>query len=284
MSDDLKDLNERSSLNSTDTAEEDSPSGGSSQYVTRRDLRVALIGLAGLIFVMTPVYLYYREETRASNCRANLSAIYKAISLYAAENNDALPPAYMRKPDGTPVLENGRQFTWAALVQPYMTPRRSFRCETASPTEVSTVAHAGGLTQSIQLTYGLYAGLELVPLDYIDAQNTSVLIAETSEDGFNPKPLEGGNDTFLIGYDNGNLLDRVSLKQSARVTRLAFSGDLESGKAEGRHHKGTQAISASGRLMILQPTATRIDRDSEGKIIGRWAIPPRREAEVLYGP
>ena len=260
----------------------DNPEGsGSNQYVTRRDIRVVIIGVAVLFALLTPVYYFFKGETEITLCTRNNEAIGKAIQAYAADNNDQLPPAYERARPGSvdPLLIQGLPYPWASTIQLYFPARASFLCPSADPDEATLCYGRGGKKKPIQLTYGMVLGLEFMPVNRIEEPDQTILIAETANKNvFNPKPLAGGQDGFLIGYDTGNDLSPETLSTATKMTRLAFpgtsSGDF--GSESGRRHRhGIRVLYASGRVGWLLPSGAVVERGMDGRLLAPWRAPRR---------
>ncbi len=254
---------------------------GRGQYVTRKDVRVALIAVGLILLALYPVWLSMRREAQKTICKGNLSAMYKAIQSYAQFNDSLTPPLYVEAEPGVPYVDpKGRVITWATLLQDHMSARHSFKCPSASPEEITRCQHSSDGSKTIELTYGMVAGMGARSLENMNNDIGTVLFAESSNFGasetYDPNPFRGSdgkpipNDGFLIGYDNSN----SEPDDSSRVmTRLAFpkSSIGPFGEdSEGRHDVGIYAISAAGGLTKLRPSSAMIERDKK-KIIGLWS-------------
>lgn len=251
-----------------------------SAYVSGRDVKILAIVLVALIALLTPVYLHYKGESESSQCLANVNAMFKAVGFYTEDNNDRFPPAYVVGPGESPMLFDGKPFTWASLVVDRMNPRRSFRCPSADEEEVAVAAHPSSTKKSVPMTYGMYVAMSAAAINRIVDPSNTILIAETSNHGargtYNPKPfvspdgVESLVDGFLIGYDTGN---QTPAATSEFVTRLAFR-DSKSGpygqKSTSRHSKGIHVLYASGQAGTIQPRAARLRRLGSD-VVGLWA-------------
>ncbi len=254
---------------------------GSSQYFSRKDLKV--IGIAGVIFAALswPIYTYLREESFASQCGRNMKDMAQAMLLYANENDSRFCPAYVRQADGSIYMENGDPYTWASIIRPYMKPRQSNRCPTAEPQEAIITAHPDGKEHQMALTYGLYLPTELRSVEELSALNTPpVMLAETVTGGrldtYDPRPFLAGRDGFLIGFDTGDDTELETVESAKYVTRLAFPGAgtaVKTGdwtKARTRHRKFTSAVLVNGAAHKMTPGDMQIARDQQGRIGGLW--------------
>lgn len=206
-----------------------------SQYVSRRDVRVVAIALVVLAVLLSPVYFVLKENSDAFKCKRYIRAISKAIELYAAENNDRLPPAYVTFDGETPFVENdGGVYTWANLVHPYMPKDMSFKCPKASDEECF-LDHDSQTGELMPVSYGMYLPLGGMPLSSISNPESTILVTETTSlgarDTFNPHPFKDANgnairDGFVVTWDTGNTLTEDPITS---VTRLAYP-DTKPGK------------------------------------------------------
>ncbi|MBS1705968.1 MAG: hypothetical protein JST40_08845 [Armatimonadetes bacterium] len=260
----------------------DRPEGGSpgSSYLSRRDFRVILLGLALIFIAMIPVYLKLREDARSYDCMENIKAAGQAIATYAADNDEHMPPAFEHQGD-KPRLHQGLPVTWATIVYSGMNSRKALFCPTATEAEISYSAGTKGLAR-IPLSFGFYLPMEFRATADLKDPDSTILLAETvngTVDGsFNPKPMEGGNDGYVLGYDTGNDLSRDTVGQANSVTRLAFF-QTENGKfgtkSTSRHGKGIHVVYVSGRAGLLRPVGAKLQRDFSGDIDRPWILPPR---------
>jgi hypothetical protein len=253
-----------------------------SQYISRRDIKVFLIGMGIVALVLSPVYLALRENSDAYICRRNIKGIGNALSLYAADNNDRLPPAYMAPDGSTPLIENGGVYSWAYLASQYMKKDVSFKCPKAKDDECY-LDHDYETGALIQVSYGMYLPMSAMPLSSIPNPDSAILIGETVSlgkmDTYDPHPLTGEDgkptpDGFIIAWDTGNIFD--SDRKVTSVSRLAYPNTKDgnfSGKAS-RHPDGNHYLTVSSRALTLPPSAARVNWDAKRKrITGMWAIP-----------
>lgn len=254
-----------------------------SQYVSRRDVKVSSIGIIILALLLSPVYFVLKDRSDAYICKRNFQSMAKAISLYAAENNERLPPAFVTMDGTTPFVEkDGGLYTWAYLISPYMRTGASFKCPKAD-VEECYMDHDSESGKLIPVSYGMYLPMSSMPISSISDPGASILITETisfgKSDVFNPHPILDVDgkpvaDGFIVTWDTGN---QVSDAKVSAVTRLAYR-DSKSGtfvkSGPTRHPEGNHFLTVAGTAISLPPTAARVDWDSKrNKIIGRWAIP-----------
>lgn len=264
-------------------------SGGSSQLVSKKDVK--WVGLILLVFfaMLGFVYPYLRENAYTAECNKNLRAISGALALYAENNDNRFPPAYVRQADGTPILSEGKVVTWLTVVKDGMTTRQTAVCPSADVKAATDVLNPVDSQKSLLTTYGMYLPIELRTLEEFANPLGSIAFAETSNHGaegtYDPKPFEGPNDGFVIGFDSGNDLRRTTIESAKVITRLAFpgsanllsSGDLST--ALMRHRSSTHAVLVNGSLIKLKPQSMMIQRDALGEIGAPWMVPARAVAE-----
>ncbi len=243
------------------------------------------ISLVVLGLLLSPVYFVLMENRNSYVCKQNIQAISKAISLYAAENNDRLPPVFVTADGITPYVENdGGLYTWAYLIRPYMKASASMRCPKATDDECF-LDHDPETGKLIHVSYGMYLPMSGMPISSVPNPESAVLIAETfslgKQDSFNPFPYKDaeGNpvkDGFAITWDTGNTIPEAG-KTVTSVTRLAYpksKGGVFAKKGASRHPGGNHYITVSGSSYTLPPDAGLVDWDSrQRKIQGRWTIP-----------
>ncbi len=90
---------------------------------------IAMIGLLGAL--LFPVFQKVRDHARRVSCASNLKQISLALTQYAGDNNEALPPGAYAVPGGLTV-------TWRQLVFPYARSVNVFRCPSNPYNEVPT--------------------------------------------------------------------------------------------------------------------------------------------------
>lgn len=251
-----------------------------SAYLSRKDVRVLLIVGSFLVLLMTPIYCVFKAQRDRHVCKQNFGQIFKAIQLYAINNDNRFPPLYVEGAGREPNLfEGDAPYTWMSLVQGGMSARASFLCPSADEEEAINNLHPDADKPPFLSTYGMYRPWSGYNSPMIVNPDTSVLIVETSNNGsgntFDPKPFSHDIDGMAVGWDDDNFKPS---NVSEYVTRLAFP-DSKGGKflneGAARHGDIIHAITTSGRLLYLKPPAARIERLSSkvgaSEIIGRWA-------------
>ncbi len=254
-----------------------------SQYISKKDIKVFLIALILLAVLLSPVYFVLKENSDSYLCKRNMQAISKAIMLYAAENNDRLPPAYVTMDGVTPYVErDGGVYTWANLIHPHMKRDTSLKCPKASE-EDCFLDHDSGTGKLMHVSYGMYLPMGGMAISSISNPESSILVGETSSsttiDAFNPFPIKGPEgqrlrDGFIITWNTGN---RLGSEAISAVSRLAYpntaSGQFKKDGA-ARHPGGNHFITVAGTSVTLPPTAAIVDWDPRRKVIqGKWTVP-----------
>lgn len=254
-----------------------------SSYVSKKDVKTVGIALVVLAIVLSPVYVVLKDQRDAFVCKRNIQAISKAISLYAAENNDRFPPVFVTMDGETPLVEkDGGLYTWAYLVRPYMKADASFVCPKAEKEECY-LDHDAETGKLMPVSYGMYLPMGGLPISSVSNPESAILVAETLSlgalDSYNPNPFldENGKpvkDGFAVTWDTGNTIPTGKV---SAVTRLAYR-DTKNGvfKKDGpsRHPEGNHYITVSGSAVSLKPDQTKVEWDTrQRKIVGRWAIP-----------
>ncbi len=255
-----------------------------SQYMSIKDWRIILIGLAVLSVALYPIYQIGKEKSEKAQCVGNFKAMFTALGLYAKDHDDGLPPAFRANGDGTPSLgETGLIYSWHSDLAPYMNTRASFVCPSAQPDEIITVEDPLDSRKTLKASYGMYLPYSAEKIFNIESPDTTIIIAETSSagagDSYDPLPFknESGEaipDGVAIGFDNDNFFPN---KKSKSVTRLAFrksSTGVFDG-AVGRHNEGVHALTATGELVILKPKEAVLRLNRDGTPLGRWTVPAR---------
>lgn len=251
--------------------------------MSKRDIKVTVIGLAVICLLLSPVYFVLRDRSDAYNCKRNFQSMSKAISLYAAENNDRLPPAFVTMDGKTPLVENdGGIYSWAYLVHPYMRAGTTFRCPKATDEECYW-DHDSQTGKLMAVSYGMYLPMGGLSLSDVPNPEEAILITETNSlaanDTFDPHPILGSDgkavrDGFIVTWDTGN---EFSTSKISSVTRLAFPNTKDGTfhkDGSSKHPDGNHFLTVSGTALSLPPIAAKVEWDAKrGKILGRWAIP-----------
>ena len=251
-----------------------------SAYLSRKDVRVLMIVGFLLVLLMMPIYMVFKAQRDRHLCKQNVGQIFKAIQLYAINNDNRFPPLYVEGPNREPNLFQGNDpFTWMSLVQSGMSARSSFVCPSADEAEMIENLHPDADKPPFQSAYGMYRPWSGYNSPMIVNPDTSVLIVETANNGaantFDPAPFSHGIDGLVVGWNDDNF---QATNVSEYVTRLAFpesKGGKFLNKGPARHGDIIHAVTTSGRLLYLKPPAARIERLSSkvggSEIIGRWA-------------
>lgn len=249
--------------------DEPEESSSRSSYLSKKDFKVLGIVILALGIVSIPIFQYLRKQAMQATCSSNLKAIWSATGVYAALNDDRLPPAYATAVDGGDAYVDAqlRPYTWISLMQPQMSVRASFVCPAADSVEcvVNQSGNVGGVPP--RSSYGMYVGVSASALLTMSQPGSTILIGETASlganDTFDPLPMKNGEgqpirDGFLIGYDN----DPISAdKQTRYATRLAYRGTAKgsfSELSEGRHPGGCHFLFCDGHLETLKAPVARI--------------------------
>ena len=92
-------------------------------YVSKRDLRVLLVGVLVLMGMLYPIYKVLERNSQKARCAQNMKAMSTAIHEYAALHDDRFPPIMRTLSNGSPDLgETGIPYTWASDVAEHMYP------------------------------------------------------------------------------------------------------------------------------------------------------------------
>lgn len=222
----------------------------------------SLFVLGVVIGLSTPIYLSCLARTRLVVSKTNLQFLHQGVLLYAAANDDGLPPVYELAAADTPRLDSQkRPITWATQVMGYIDSSRFRNPKTQRDAQTIitdiTPKNKGG---EALLGYGMTLSLSTGRL-YDVSNRGSVLFAESMSTGksgsLNPLPLKSRQDGFMIGFDDTNLPGGGPTRVSEFATRLAFTRSSESTQIAAMqplHLEGTIAISVDGSLIYLKPS------------------------------
>ncbi len=246
-------------------------------YLSRKDIRILLVAVVLLVVLLTPVVWLAKMSRDKYMCKANLGQMYKAMSLYLIENDNRYPPVYVVGANGEPAElgPKGEPYTWMSVVHENMSTRYSFDCPAAGDDEKVKNLHPAAEKAPFDSSYGLYYPRSTFNSTFLANPATSILVAETSNQGanatFDPQPFKHRYDGMAIGWNDGNF---GASKLSESVTRLAFP-DTKSGafnrKGKGRHGDGILVLYADGRLGYLHPDAAEVQRIGS-EIVGSWSV------------
>ena len=263
-------------------------------HVTKREILIVAVCLIVLALLFYPLFVRFHRKVDSDRCILNITAIKDAIPLYAADNNDRLPPVYMVS-EVAPVpkvFPDGKEFTWVSLIARYMPERASFKCPAA--TDAENVLNAGTLqnqpNEPLASSYGMFGALSAFPLGSIPSPDSTALIGETSSNGANttydPLPFRDPSgkavpDGIVIGFNNTNFTavdsTRQLYQQSKAATRLAFPG-TSTGKYDDlgpvRHDDGLHVLMVDGHLKHFRPPAAIVRHAGKySDPTGLWNVP-----------
>lgn len=238
-----------------------------------------------VILVLIPLYRQLVDIKHTSDCLSNLKEMATAITLYQTDFNSSLPIAYYLQPDGEPIRDEYRRpLCWVHSISGYVRkdPARVFKCP-ADPLSGSTeISHPRRSDQSLRLSYGFFLPLSNQKLESIPNPGATVLIADSVAGGqlgtIDPNPLAGGNDGFVLSFEDG--LFRPT-PQSRFIARLAVwrrdpSGDWVADNLRAFHGKGVNVLHADGHVATRSPTILLIERDARGRPAAPWSLPEPR--------
>lgn len=256
--------------------------GGSSQYVSKKDVRVAIAGVILLGVLAYPIYKLLERNAQRSVCATNMGAISKAILQYAEMHDERFPPIMRTGPNNEPDLgTSGHPYTWASDVSELMSPRASFKCPAATPEEITKVE---GRESTIDLTYGMYEPYGGYLRTIVPSPEQTVLIAETSNLGalgtFDPLPYKNLSgavvpyDGFVVGWNNTNSDPDGSSNMASRLAFPESSGGKFLKTGPTRHNGGIHALNCSGALLPLLKPSDGIIPIKRGLPGGMWEAPP----------
>jgi prepilin-type processing-associated H-X9-DG protein len=268
-----------------DPQEPEGARGSSTQYVSRKDLRVVFIVLAVMALLAWPVYLFMLKGVHKSTCAKNLHKISTAMSSYIQDYDERMPFAYQTAEFGSAEIANkgGYASTWQWALQPYtkadVDDWSYFQCPAADPAENTKIANEEG-TRVVESSYGMLNAYSNVLFSTIASPTSRVVIAETVKNGAlgtsDPLPLSAGgsplvDDGFVIGFDNDPTYPNKATKFA---TRLAFPNTAKNGfdpEGDARHPGGIHFLFLDGHLGMFNASAGRVSPQAGG--YGLWDVP-----------
>ena len=268
-------------------------------HVTKKEVLIIAGSLIILVILFYPVFRRFHRKVDSDRCILNLNAIKDAIPLYAADNNDRLPPVYMvsEVAQVPKVTSNGKEFTWVSLISRYMPTRASFKCPGASDEEnVLNEGMQEGQPPGTPLvsSYGMFGALSAFPIGSIPSPDSTALIADSSSQGANntydPLPFrdpagKAVPDGIVIGFDDTNFTagdsTRVLYQHAKYATRLAFPGSSKGvfdPLGACRHTDGKDdcihMLMVDGHLKRFRAPAAKIHHAGKnGDPAGLWYVP-----------
>ncbi len=258
--------------------------------LTRLEKITLGIVLVVVVLVLIPLYRQIVDIKYTADCLSNLKEMATAITLYQTDFNSALPIAYYAQGNGEPARdEQGLPLCWVHSISGYVRKDldRVFRCP-ADPLRGSTqISHPRKAGQVLRLSYGFYLPLSGQKLESIPNPGATVLIADSVAGGqlgtIDPIPLLGGNDGFVLSFDDA--LFRPT-PQSRFIARLAVwrrdpNGDWIADNLRSFHGKGVNVLHADGHVATRSPAILLIERDSSGKIGTPWSLPEPRGRSLV---
>jgi len=262
--------------------------------LTQLEKLAVAVALIAVVAILVPIYQQLVDIKRTADCLTNLKDIATAINLYQLDYANTLPLAYYANPDGSPQTDAaGRPLTWVLCISSYLRRdlQRVLRCP-ADPTGGSTlITHPRDASTTLRLSYGFYAPLSGVRLEDLPTPGLCVLLADSLAGGqlgsLNPNPLLGGNDGFVLGYDDA--LHKPSAN-SRFIVRLAVwrrqdDGDWTPDNLRSFHGKGVNVLHADGHVGTRARSLLLLQRDAQGKLEPPWTLPePRKQDEAEPNP
>ena len=265
------------------------------QYgLTQLEKLAIAVAVLAVVAILIPIYQQLVDIKRTADCLSNLKDLGTAINLYQLDYGNTLPLAYYANPDGSPQTDAvGRPLTWVLGISSFLRRdlQRALRCP-ADPTGGSTlITHPRDASKTLRLSYGFYAPLSGARLEDLPNPGLSVLIADSLAGGqlgsLNPNPLLGGNDGFVLGYDDALLKPTDNSRYVARlaVWRRREDGDWTLDNLRSFHGKGVNVLHADGHVGTRARGLLILQRDLQGKLEPPWTLPePRKRDEEGANP
>ncbi|MCS6919642.1 MAG: hypothetical protein NZM28_07725 [Fimbriimonadales bacterium] len=257
--------------------------------LTQLEKLAIAVAVIAVLAILIPLYRQLVDIKRTADCQSNLKDIATAINLYQLDYANTLPLAYYANPDGSPQTDSaGRPLTWVLCISSYMKRdlQRALKCP-ADPTSGSTViTDPRDSSKTLTLSYGFYTPLSGARLEDLPNPGLCVLIADSLAGGqngsLNPNPLVGGNDGFMLTFDDAQV---KPTENSQYVVRLAVwrrreERGWQADNLRSFHGKGVNVLHADGHVSTRTPSIMIIQRGAQGKLEPPWTLPePRKENE-----
>jgi prepilin-type processing-associated H-X9-DG protein len=244
----------------------------SSQYVSRRDVRVVGVVLIVLAASAWPIYMFMLRGMHESVCKKHLRRIGTAIGNYTVDFDEHLPYAYETLGYDSSEIRprNGMAYTWHWPLMAYMKEDEVndvFTCPAAGDEENTKVTDGSKI---VSVSYGMLNAYSGVDFGTVANPGQKFLISETIRNGnlesYDPLPFPGVgvNDGFVIGFDNDQTYPD---KETKYATRLAYPTSWEdhSGSPSfrkdtpSRHPGGVNFLLLDGSARTLDATAARVN-------------------------
>ncbi|MEW5882699.1 MAG: hypothetical protein AB1725_00555 [Armatimonadota bacterium] len=244
-------------------------------YLSQKGFRWMLLGFSlAVLGALAYIKLVWEPARWPLHIKGDLRAIHAALFLYAEQNDDGLPMAYITTAGDVPLADSqGRPAVWASNLADYISSVEHFTSP-AIPKEWGTpFAYRDRQTDELKgatLSYGILSWMTLPPTRTYLLEDTQVMVAESISSGnggsYNPRPVPGGlPDGFLIGYNDSNFQPTA---ESKFVTRLALVGTGKDPTAlQPVHPGGVLVLFPDGRVASLPPAEAEIPR---GTLKSRW--------------
>lgn len=244
-------------------------------YLSQKGFRWMLLGFSlAVLGALAYIKLVWEPARWPLHIKGDLRAIHAALFLYAEQNDDGLPMAYITTAGDVPLADSqGRPAVWASNLADYISSVEHFTSP-AIPKEWGTpFAYRDRQTDELKgatLSYGILSWMTLPPTRTYLLEDTQVMAAESISSGnggsYNPRPVPGGlPDGFLIGYNDSNFQPTA---ESKFVTRLALVGTGKDPTAlQPVHPGGVLVLFPDGRVASLPPAEAEIPR---GTLKSRW--------------
>lgn len=244
-------------------------------YLSRKGLRWVLLAFAVAVAgALAYVKLVWEPARWPLHIKGDLKAIHAALFLYAEQNDDGLPMAYIPTQGDIPLTDGkGRPAVWASHLADYITAVEHFTSPAIPKDWGTPIAYRDRQTDELKeatLSYGILAWMTLPPTRTYLLEGTQVMVAESISNGkggsYNPLPVPGGlPDGFLIGYNDSNF---QPTPKSKFVTRLALvGGGATPTELRPVHPGGILVLYPDGRVASLPPTEAAIP---QGTLKSKW--------------
>lgn len=246
----------------------------SSQYVSRRDVRIVGIVLLVLAIAAWPIYINLLKGMQQSVCKRHLQKIATGLLTYSQDFDDRLPFAYETAGPGDQISPHrDLANTWHWAVKQYSNVPDLFECPAAQPEGNTRVALQD---QTMWVSYGMLHAYSGVAVSTVSNAGSRFVIGETVKNGmfgtYDPLPLTISGrplteDGFVIGFDNAQTYPVAGPTGKTKfATRLAFENARDSSGAPkitedtvGRHPEGLNFLFLDGHVDTLNASAMKVN-------------------------